>query len=310
MKLLSGNSNKPLSKSIAKYLKSKLVNSSIRNFSDGEIYVEINENIRGNSVFVIQSTSNPANDNLMELLLVMDALKRSSAKTITAVIPYFGYARQDRKSGPRTPISAKLVANLITSAGADRVLTMDLHAGQIQGFFDIPTDNLFAAPVFVKDIKDRYSDVPTIVVSPDVGGVLRARAIARRINAGLAIIDKRREKPGASEVMNIIGDVSKHHCILVDDIVDSGGTLCNAAQALVSAGAISVDAYVTHGVLSGSAVSRVLNSPLQNLVTTDSIQATEPIKLASNIRQISIATILGEAIRRVHTESSVSSLFD
>ena len=246
----------------------------------------------------------------MELLVTLDALRRASAKRITAVIPYFGYARQDRKSGPRTPISAKLVANLITSAGADRVLTMDLHAGQIQGFFDIPTDNLFTAPVFAKDIKDRYSDVPTIVVSPDVGGVLRARAIARRINAGLAIIDKRREKPGASEVMNIIGDVSKHHCILVDDIVDSGGTLCNAAQALVSAGAISVDAYVTHGVLSGSAVSRVLNSPLQNLVTTDSIQATEPIKLASNIRQISIATILGEAIRRVHTESSVSSLFD
>ena len=261
-------------------------------------------------MFVIQSTSYPANDNLMELLVSLDALRRASAKRITAVIPYFGYARQDRKSGPRTPISAKLVANLITSAGADRVLTMDLHAGQIQGFFGIPTDNLFAAPVFVKDVKDRYSDIPTIVVSPDVGGVLRARAIARRINAGLAIIDKRREKPGASEVMNIIGDVSKHHCILVDDIVDSGGTLCNAAQALMSAGAISVDAYVTHGVLSGSAVSRVLNSPLQNLVTTDSIQATEPIKLASNIRQISIATILGEAIRRVHTESSVSTLFD
>ena len=275
-----------------------------------EVFVEVKENVRGEDMFVIQSTSYPANDNLMELLVTLDALRRASAKRITAVIPYFGYARQDRKSGPRTPISAKLVANLITSAGADRVLTMDLHAGQIQGFFDIPTDNLFAAPVFVKDIKDRYSDVPTIVVSPDVGGVLRARAIARRINAGLAIIDKRREKPGASEVMNIIGDVSKHHCILVDDIVDSGGTLCNAAEALISAGAISVDAYVTHGVLSGSAVSRVLNSPLKNLVTTDSIQATEPIKLASNIRQISIASILGEAIRRVHTESSVSSLFD
>ena len=310
MKILSGTSNQKLSKDISKQLKLKLVNTNIKRFADGEIYIEINENIRGNSVFVIQSTSNPANDNLMELLLVIDALKRSSAKNITAVIPYYGYARQDRKSGPRTPISAKLVANLITSAGADRVLTMDLHAGQIQGFFDIPTDNLFAAPVFVKDIKDRYSDVPTIVVSPDVGGVLRARAIARRINAGLAIIDKRREKPGASEVMNIIGDVSKHHCVLVDDIVDSGGTLCNAAEALISAGAISVDAYVTHGVLSGSAVSRVLNSPLKNLVTTDSIQATEPIKLASNIRQISIASILGEAIRRVHTESSVSSLFD
>ena len=310
MKILSCNSNLPLADSISKELNLKLVNVEVKRFSDMEVFVEVKENVRGEDMFVIQSTSYPANDNLMELLVTLDALRRASAKRITAVIPYFGYARQDRKSGPRTPISAKLVANLITSAGADRVLTMDLHAGQIQGFFDIPTDNLFAAPVFVKDIKDRYSDVPTIVVSPDVGGVLRARAIARRINAGLAIIDKRREKPGASEVMNIIGDVSKHHCILVDDIVDSGGTLCNAAQALVSAGAISVDAYVTHGVLSGSAVSRVLNSPLKNLVTTDSIQATEPIKLASNIRQISIATILGEAIRRVHTESSVSSLFD
>ena len=310
MKILSCNSNLPLADSISKELNLKLVNAEVKRFSDMEVFVEVKENVRGEDMFVIQSTSYPANDNLMELLVTLDALRRASAKRITAVIPYFGYARQDRKSGPRTPISAKLVANLITSAGADRVLTMDLHAGQIQGFFDIPTDNLFAAPVFVKDIKDRYSDVPTIVVSPDVGGVLRARAIARRINAGLAIIDKRREKPGASEVMNIIGDVSKHHCILVDDIVDSGGTLCNAAQALVSAGAISVDAYVTHGVLSGSAVSRVLNSPLQNLVTTDSIQATEPIKLASNIRQISIASIIGEAIRRVHTESSVSSLFD
>ena len=310
MKILSCNSNLPLADSISKELNLKLVDAEVKRFSDMEVFVEVKENVRGEDMFVIQSTSYPANDNLMELLVTLDALRRASAKRITAVIPYFGYARQDRKSGPRTPISAKLVANLITSAGADRVLTMDLHAGQIQGFFDIPTDNLFAAPVFVKDIKDRYSDVPTIVVSPDVGGVLRARAIARRINAGLAIIDKRREKPGASEVMNIIGDVSKHHCILVDDIVDSGGTLCNAAKALVSAGAISVDAYVTHGVLSGSAVSRVLNSPLQNLVTTDSIQATEPIKLASNIRQISIATILGEAIRRVHTESSVSSLFD
>ncbi len=310
MKIISCNSNLPLADSISKELNLKLVNAEVKRFSDMEVFVEVKENVRGEDMFVIQSTSYPANDNLMELLVTLDALRRASAKRITAVIPYFGYARQDRKSGPRTPISAKLVANLITSAGADRVLTMDLHAGQIQGFFDIPTDNLFTAPVFVKDIKDRYSNVPTIVVSPDVGGVLRARAIARRINAGLAIIDKRREKPGASEVMNIIGDVSKHHCILVDDIVDSGGTLCNAAQALVSAGAISVDAYVTHGVLSGSAVSRVLNSPLQNLVTTDSIQATEPIKLASNIRQISIASILGEAIRRVHTESSVSSLFD
>ena len=310
MKIVSGNSNIPLAQEISNYLKVPLLKATIKKFPDKEIFVEIQENVRGEDVFVIQSTSFPANDHLMELLITIDAAKRGSAKRITAVIPYYGYARQDRKTGPRTPITAKLVANLITSAGAHRVLTMDLHAGQIQGFFDIPTDNLFTAPVFAKDIKDKYSDVPTIVVSPDVGGVLRARAIARRINAGLAIIDKRREKPGASEVMNIIGDVSKHHCILVDDIVDSGGTLCNAAQALVSAGAISVDAYVTHGVLSGSAVSRVLNSPLQNLVTTDSIQATEPIKLASNIRQISIATILGEAIRRVHTESSVSSLFD
>ena len=303
MKILSCNSNLPLADSISKELNLKLVDAEVKRFSDMEVFVEVKENVRGEDMFVIQSTSYPANDNLMELLVTLDALRRASAKRITAVIPYFGYARQDRKSGPRTPISAKLVANLITSAGADRVLTMDLHAGQIQGFFDIPTDNLFTAPVFAKDIKDKYSAVPTIVVSPDVGGVLRARAIARRINAGLAIIDKRREKPGASEVMNIIGDVSKHHCILVDDIVDSGGTLCNAAQALK-------DAYVTHGVRSGSAVSSGLNSPLQNLVTTDSIQATEPIKLASNIRQISIATILGEAIRRVHTESSVSSLFD
>ena len=310
MKILSCNSNLPLADSISKELNLKLVNAEVKRFSDMEVFVEVKENVRGEDMFVIQSTSYPANDNLMELLVTLDALRRASAKRVTAVIPYYGYARQDRKSGPRTPISAKLVANLITSAGADRVLTMDLHAGQIQGFFDIPTDNLFAAPVFVKDIKDKYSNVPTIVVSPDVGGVLRARAIARRINAGLAIIDKRREKPGSSEVMNIIGDVSKHHCILVDDIVDSGGTLCNAAQALISAGAISVDAYVTHGVLSGSAVSRILNSPLKNLVTTDSIQATEPIKLASNIRQISISSILGEAIRRVHTESSVSSLFN
>ena len=310
MKILSCNSNLPLADSISKELNLKLVSVEVKRFSDMEVFVEVKENVRGEDMFVIQSTSYPANDNLMELLVTLDALRRASAKRVTAVIPYYGYARQDRKSGPRTPISAKLVANLITSAGADRVLTMDLHAGQIQGFFDIPTDNLFAAPVFVKDIKEKYSDVPTIVVSPDVGGVLRARAIARRINAGLAIIDKRREKPGSSEVMNIIGDVSKHHCILVDDIVDSGGTLCNAAEALISAGAISVDAYVTHGVLSGSAVSRVLNSPLKNLVTTDSIQATEPIKLASNIRQISISSILGEAIRRVHTESSVSSLFD
>ena len=310
MKILSGTSNQKLSKDISKQLKLKLVNTNIKRFADGEIYIEINENIRGNSVFVIQSTSNPANDNLMELLLVIDALKRSSAKNITAVIPYYGYARQDRKSGPRTPISAKLVANLITKAGADRILTMDLHAGQIQGFFDIPTDNLFAAPVFIKNIEERYKDKPVVVVSPDVGGVVRARGIARRINANLAIIDKRREKAGSSEVMNIIGDVLNHHCILVDDIIDSGGTLCNAAKALMDVGAISVDAYVTHGVLSGSAVSKISNSPLTTLVTTDSITATEAVKMSDSIKQISIAPIIGEAIRRVHMEQSVSSLFE
>ena len=261
-------------------------------------------------MFIIQSTSYPANDNLMELLVSLDALRRASARRITAVIPYYGYARQDRKSGPRTPISAKLVANLITKAGADRILTMDLHAGQIQGFFDIPTDNLFAAPVFVKDIEGRYKNKPVVIVSPDVGGVVRARAIARRINANLAIIDKRREKAGLSEVMNIIGDVSNHHCIIVDDIIDSGGTICNAAQALIDVGALSVDAYVTHGVLSGSAVSNISNSPLTSLVTTDSIKATEAVRISSNIRQISIAPIIGEAIRRVHTEQSVSSLFE
>ena len=310
MKLLTGNSNKPLSKNIAKYLKTKLVNSSIKKFSDGEIYIEINENIRGNSIFIIQSISSPANDNLMELLVSLDALRRASARRITAVIPYYGYARQDRKSGPRTPISAKLVANLITKAGADRILTMDLHAGQIQGFFDIPTDNLFAAPVFVKDIEEKYEGKPLVIVSPDVGGVVRARAIARRINANLAIIDKRREKAGSSEVMNIIGDVKNHHCIIVDDIIDSGGTICNAAQALIDVGALSVDSYVTHGVLSGSAVTNISNSPLDSLVTTDSIKATEAVKMTSNIRQISIAPIIGEAIRRVHMEQSVSSLFE
>jgi len=287
-----------------------LVKAEVKRFSDLEIFVEIKENIRGEDMFVIQSTSYPANDHLMELLVALDALRRASAKRITAVIPYYGYARQDRKSGPRTPISAKLVANLITSAGADRILTMDLHAGQIQGFFDIPTDNLFIAPVFEKDIKERYKNIPLTVVSPDVGGVVRARAIARRIDANLAIIDKRREKPGSSEVMNIIGDISNNHCILIDDIIDSGGTLCNAAEALIEAGASSVDAYVTHGVLSGSAVSKISNSPLKNLVTTDSIKATEPVKLTSNIRHLSIAPILSEAIRRVHTETSVSSLFD
>ena len=310
MKILSCNSNRPLAESISKNLNSQLVKAEVKRFSDMEVFVEVQENVRGEDMFVIQSTSYPANDNLMELLVSLDALRRASARRITAVIPYYGYARQDRKSGPRTPISAKLVANLITKAGADRVLTMDLHAGQIQGFFDIPTDNLFAAPVFLKDIEERYNNKPVVIVSPDVGGVVRARAIARRINANLAIIDKRREKAGSSEVMNIIGDVTNHHCILVDDIIDSGGTLCNAAQALTDVGAISVDAYVTHGVLSGSAVTRISNSPLDTLVTTDSIIATEAVKISSNIRQISIAPIIGEAIRRVHMEQSVSSLFE
>ena len=310
MKILSCNSNKPLAESISKNLNSQLVKAEVKRFSDMEVFVEVQENVRGEDMFVIQSTSYPANDNLMELLVSLDALRRASARRITAVIPYYGYGRQDRKSGPRTPISAKLVANLITKAGADRVLTMDLHAGQIQGFFDIPTDNLFAAPVFLKDIEERYNNKPVVIVSPDVGGVVRARAIARRINANLAIIDKRREKAGSSEVMNIIGDVTNHHCILVDDIIDSGGTLCNAAKALIDVGAISVDAYVTHGVLSGSAVTRISNSPLDMLVTTDSIIATEAVKISSNIRQISIAPIIGEAIRRVHMEQSVSSLFE
>ena len=310
MKILSCNSNVNLAESISKTLNSKLVKAEVKRFSDMEVFVEVQENVRGEDMFVIQSTSYPANDNLMELLVSLDALRRASARRITAVIPYYGYARQDRKSGPRTPISAKLVANLITKAGADRILTMDLHAGQIQGFFDIPTDNLFAAPVFVKDIEDKYKNKPVVIVSPDVGGVVRARAYARRINTNLAIIDKRREKPGSSEVMNIIGDVSNHHCILVDDIIDSGGTICNAAQALIDVGAISVDAYVTHGVLSGSAVSNITNSPLNSLVTTNSIKATEAVKMSSNIRQISIAPIIGEAIRRVHMEQSVSSLFE
>ena len=310
MKILSCNSNINLAESISKSLNTQLVKVDVKRFSDMEVFVEVQENVRGEDMFIIQSTSYPANDNLMELLVSLDALRRASARRITAVIPYYGYARQDRKSGPRTPISAKLVANLITKAGADRILTMDLHAGQIQGFFDIPTDNLFAAPVFVKDIEGRYKNKPVVIVSPDVGGVVRARAIARRINANLAIIDKRREKAGLSEVMNIIGDVSNHHCIIVDDIIDSGGTICNAAQALIDVGALSVDAYVTHGVLSGSAVSNISNSPLTSLVTTDSIKATEALRISTNIRQISIAPIIGEAIRRVHTEQSVSSLFE
>ena len=309
MKVLSCNSNRPLAEAIATYLDVSLTEADVRRFADMEVFVEIHENVRGEDVFVIQSTSYPANDNIMELLVCLDALRRGSARRVTAVLPYYGYARQDRKSGPRTPISAKLLANLITSAGADRVLTIDLHATQIQGFFDIPTDNLYSAPVFKTDIISRYDSKDLVVVSPDVGGVIRARAIASRIEADLAIIDKRRPRAGISEVMNIIGDVAGRHCIMVDDIVDSGGTLCNAAQALIDSGAVSVDAYVTHGVLSGGAVSRVASSPLSSLVSTDSIQSTEAMRVAKNIRQITVAPLLGEAIRRIHEERSVSSLF-
>ncbi len=310
MKVLTGNSNRPLAEAISAYLNLPLTKASVRRFSDMEIFVEIQENVRGEDVFVIQSTSYPANDNLMELLVALDALKRGSARRTTAVIPYYGYARQDRKSGPRTPISAKLVANLITSAGADRVLTLDLHAGQIQGFFDIPTDNLFAAPVFINDMVERFNNQKLTIVSPDVGGVIRARAIAKRLSADLAIIDKRRERAGVSEVMHIIGDVKDARCILIDDIVDSAGTLCNAAVALAEAGATAVSAYVTHGVLSGGAVARVTSSPIDELVMTDSIQATEAVRVAHNIRQLTISPLLGEAMRRISDEKSVSSLFD
>jgi len=311
MKVLSGNSNRPLAEAISAYLNVPLTHSAIRRFSDMEIFVEVLENVRGEDVFVVQSTNYPANDNLMELLVIIDALRRGSARRITAVIPYYGYARQDRKTGPRTPISAKLVANLIQTAGADRVLTIDLHAGQIQGFFDIPTDNLIAEPSMVKDIKDHLEDVSEVlVVSPDVGGVRRARAVAKRLEADLAIIDKRREKAGVSEVMNIIGDPKGRRCILVDDIVDSAGTLCNAAGALMDAGAKSVSAYVTHGVLSGGAVARVSASPLEALVTTDSIMATEAVRVSHNIRQITVAPLVAETILRISQEKSVSSLFD
>ncbi|QPC44286.1 ribose-phosphate pyrophosphokinase [Kaustia mangrovi] len=309
MKLVAGNSNRPLAEAIAAYLNVPLTKCLVRRFADMEVFVEIEENVRGEDVFVIQSTSFPANDNLMELLIIIDALRRASARRITAVIPYFGYARQDRKSGSRTPISAKLVANLITHAGADRVATLDLHAGQIQGFFDIPTDNLFAAPVMVRDIKERFEDDSVMVVSPDVGGVVRARGLAKRIGAPLSIVDKRRERPGESEVMNIIGHVEGHSCILVDDIVDSGGTLCNAAEALLAKGATEVSAYITHGVLSGGAVARITASSLKHLVITDSIQATEAVRVSRNIRVISIAPLIGEAIGRTAREESVSSLF-
>jgi ribose-phosphate pyrophosphokinase len=310
MKIVAGNSNRPLAEAIAAYLNLSLCKASIRRFSDMECFVEIDENVRGEDVFVIQSTSYPANDNLMELLVCIDALRRGSARRITAVMPYFGYARQDRKSGPRTPISAKLVANLITEAGANRVLTLDLHAGQIQGFFDIPLDNLFTAPVFLRDIEKLYDTDNLIMVSPDVGGVLRARAFAKHLDVDLAIIDKRREQAGVSEVMHIIGEVAGRECIVVDDIVDSAGTLCNAAVALMNAGAKSVSAYISHGVLSGGAVSRVASSPIQNLVTTDSILGTEAVRVSHNIRQLTIAPLIGEAMARISEEKSVSSLFD
>jgi len=309
MKLLTGNSNKVLSKNIAKYLKSKLVNSSIRKFTDGEIYVEINENIRGNSIFIIQSISSPANDNLMELLLCIDALKRSSAKNITAVIPYFGYARQDRKVVPRTSISAKLVSNLITKAGADRVVTVDLHAGQIQGFFDIPVDNLFATPIFARHVRKKIKSKKIICVAPDVGGTERARALGKLLNAGLAIVDKRRPKPGQSQVMNVIGDVKNQTCILVDDIIDSGGTIVNAAKALSERGAKEVYVYITHGVLSGDAVKKIKNSVIKNLVITDTIDNVEKIKNVKNIEVLPISGLMGEAIKRISNSTSVSDLF-
>ncbi|RAH98891.1 phosphoribosylpyrophosphate synthetase [Acuticoccus sediminis] len=310
MKLVSGNSNRPLAEAISQYLDLPLTECAVRRFADQEVFVEIRENVRGEDVFVIQSTSYPANDNLMELLIIIDALVRASARRITAVVPYFGYARQDRKMGGRTPISAKLVANIITRAGADRVLTVDLHAGQIQGFFDIPTDNLYIAPVMSRDIKERYTLDNLMVVSPDVGGVVRARELAKRIDAPLAIVDKRRERPGESEVMNIIGNVAGRDCILFDDIVDSGGTLCNAADALLAADAKSVAAFITHGVLSGGAVARIEASRLEELVITDSIAATDAIKQADKLRVVSIAPLIGEAISRTALEKSVSSLFD
>ena len=310
MKVFAGNSNRRLAESICNYLNVPLGKASVRRFADQEIFVEIQENVRGEDVFILQSTSYPTNDHLMELLIMIDAFRRSSAKRITAVLPYFGYARQDRRASGRTPISAKLVANLITEAGADRVLTLDLHAGQIQGFFDIPTDNLFAIPVIARDIKAKYELENVVVVSPDVGGVVRARALGKRLGSLLAIVDKRRDRPGESEVMNIIGEVDGKDCILIDDIVDSGGTLCNAAEALLANGAKSVTAYITHGVLSGGAVARVSSSMLKELVITDSIQPTQEIQSAPNIRVISTDALIGEAINRTAAEQSVSSLFD
>ncbi len=309
MKIIACNSNIGLSQEISKYLKTKLLDADVKKFSDHEIFVEIKDNVRGQDVFVVQSTSMPANDHIMELLIAIDALRRASAKRITAVMPYFGYARQDRKSSPRTPISAKLIANLITSAGADRVLTLDLHASQIQGFFDIPVDNLFASPLFSEDIKNNFSAKDLVVVSPDVGGLVRARDVAKRIGADLAIVDKRRPKAGVSEVMNIIGEISGKNCIIVDDIVDSGGTLCNAAEALIKNGAISVSAYITHGVLSANACERIANSKLKNLVITNSIQPTAAALATKNIRIINISGLLGEAIRNIAEEKSLSILF-
>ena len=309
MKLLTGNSNKVLSKNIAKYLKTKLVNSSIRKFADVEIYIEINENIRGNSIFIVQSISSPANDNLMELLLCIDALKRSSAKNITAVIPYFGYARQDRKVVPRTSISAKLVSNLITKAGADRVVTVDLHAGQIQGFFDIPVDNLFSTPIFARHARKKIKSKKIICVAPDVGGTERARALGKLLNVGLAIVDKRRPKPGQSQVMNVIGDVQNQTCIIVDDIIDSGGTIVNAAKALKARGAKEVYVYITHGVLSGDAVKKIKNSVIKNLVITDTIDNVEKTKNVKNIEVLSISGLMGEAMKRISNSTSVSDLF-
>ncbi len=311
MKIIAGNSNLPLAQAVAQYLSVPLTEASVRRFADDEIFVEVNENVRGEDVFVIQSTSHPVNDNLMELLIMIDALRRASAARITAVMPYFGYARQDRKPGPRTPISAKLVANLITTAGADRVLTIDLHAGQIQGFFDIPTDNLYAAPVMSADILARHAEKNMTVVSPDVGGVVRARVLAKRLDdAPLAIVDKRRERAGVSEVMNIIGDVKDRFCILIDDIADSAGTLCNAAEALKAAGASDVVAYISHGVLSGQAVERISNSALRKMVITDTIEASAAAEFCDKIRYLPVAPLLGEAIRRIADETSVSSLFD
>jgi ribose-phosphate pyrophosphokinase len=310
MKLVTGNSNRALADAVARYLEIPLTAATVKRFADNEIFVEIHDNVRGEDVFILQSTSYPANDNLMELLILTDALRRSSARRITAVIPYFGYARQDRRSTGRTPISAKLVANLITEAGVNRVITLDLHAAQIQGFFDIPTDNLYSAPSITRDIQEHYDTGKIMIVSPDVGGVARARAVAQRIGADLAIVDKRRPKAGVSEVMNIIGEVAGHHCILIDDIVDSGGTLINAAEALLKAGATEVAAYITHGVLSNGAATRVAASKLKELVISDSIAETEPVAAAANIRHITIAPLIGEAIARTASEQSVSSLFD